>query len=931
MNYIKRVQDTGENKDNIEQQAYNTFSKLYDLFAGDVSNGGENKLQASRWIYNDDGDQYPTLHYINLGIRQMVKPQFTISQNISYALLNVNGYSYKYTYGNKGDATIYPADDTTRPTVKWQSKTDITAFSREIYPSDLPKDPVVNTSLQIVYKIDITNTNEYDVDGIYKEHKMFVNSLTNTYDASRYNLVKEITIDGIKYTWNDSTVIDTTKFDETTRYSLKEGKTTLNLDETKVFEDGIEKGKSKYAYIAFDVTKEALLELLNHPNGIIEDLPTTATAEVYHEYTRYDYGWKQSEYDIDKSYSRQEFRYWSIDNKDTGGNEVTGKEGKIHYTIPESRKDSAPYLALRLYGGTEPVNRTISGTVFIDNNVRAEANEVVGNGIYDETEENRVSGVTIELLQKSNNEIANLYTIEKVVNFEGKTTGYKFKDPQQAKVDHTDTNGRYEFVGVVPGEYYVRFTYGNGEQKIYDTNGEEVKNDDGTQKSIYSNGYKSTIVRDSRAKSAYNGYTPDGRKISALEEPNKNYLWYLYTTDTIYNSAFDNDINNESFEYEQQIDFRTQNTDKNYVAKSKRADTPFISVPIEFTTKKEGSEKEHYSSFDKMSFGIIEKPKIKINIKKEITNVKLTLQNGQVLLNGNPGTQNIRYVANLDEIWSNTGSSYTKIETDNQYMYGSTLEITYSLTAENNSERTFTTENYYKYGEIPTERDGSIDTGKEAKVYVNTLLEYLDPSLKIKLFSDIKTGTGDTEYTYNESGDNKKIDKINDLEGMATSTDSPYLIARNTLETNENVEPKKYYNTVYQLGKTDYTYKLNSKSLSPAKNSETDESSTTVKVVAQRILSNENDDLDYTSFAQVSQITTAINAYSDPTAAPFVSVGGEDEWGTTKSYDEPPEDSSKITITPSTGLDRSMKYIISATIVSITLGAIVICIKKTMK
>ena len=210
MNYIKHIQVTGENANKEEQQSYNTFSKLYDLFEGDVGNGGKDKLQASSWIYNDSGDQYPTLHYINLGIREMVKPEFTISQNISYAVLNVNGYEYTYTYGNEGDPTVYKSDDTTRPTVKWQSKTDITAYTREIYPSDLPREGV-NTSLQIVYKIDITNSTTYDIDGIYKEHKMFVNSLKNEYDASRYTLVEKTKVNETEYQWTKKVEKDTTQ------------------------------------------------------------------------------------------------------------------------------------------------------------------------------------------------------------------------------------------------------------------------------------------------------------------------------------------------------------------------------------------------------------------------------------------------------------------------------------------------------------------------------------------------------------------------------------------------------------------------------------------------------------------------------------------------------------------------------------------------
>ena len=689
------------------------------------------------------------------------------------------------------------------------------------------------------------------------------------------------------------------------RYNLKEGEAELNLDKTKVFSDGIKKGETKTVYIGFDVKKDALTDLLNHPNGIIEDLPTTAIANVYHEYTRYDYSWKQRQEDVNKKKSRQEFRYWAIDNKDSNGNEVKGQEGKTHHSVPQEGKDSAPYLALKLYTDDKntPINRTISGTVFKDNNIRGEDNEVVGNGKYDD-KENKVSKVKVELINKSDGKTAKLYTIEK--NEEGV---YKQKDTDN---DYVESNeyGEYKFEGVVPGEYYVRFTYGDGTQTIYDIDGNQVENN-----KIYSNGYKSTIVSDQKVKSAYNGLTKDGNKSS-----DKDYLWYLYNTQHIYNTAVDDEINDSSFDYVQQIDFRTENRTKDNVASSKTASTPFISVPIEFTTEVTGSAKEHFSSYDRMSFGIIEKPKIVIEIDKEITNIKLTLQNGQVLISGNPVTQNIPYVANLDEIWSKIGSSYTKIEADIQYMYGSTLELTYSLTAKNNSDVSYTTEDYYKYGTKPTDKD------KEAKVKVNTLLEYLDPQLKIKYHTDIKEGTGDTEYTYDT---NNEIDNINDLASNQSSLNFPYYLARENL--GDKVE-KGYYNKIYELGNSDES--LDGKELRTSNIAE-DDYSVTVKVVAKKILSNSNDNMEYISYAQVSQVTTALNTYSDPTAVPLVNVTGEEDnyWDSIgiKEYEDQPQDSANIIVTPSTGLDRNMKYIVSATIALISIGCIIVCIKKLKK
>lgn len=112
----------------------------------------------------------------------------TISQNIAYAVLTVNGYKYKYNY-NESDKELHKefiAKTGEGATVRWQSKTDITAYTQPIYPSDIPKENKVNTNLKIVYSIDITNNTNTNIEGYYIEKKMKVESLKNTFDTNRY-------------------------------------------------------------------------------------------------------------------------------------------------------------------------------------------------------------------------------------------------------------------------------------------------------------------------------------------------------------------------------------------------------------------------------------------------------------------------------------------------------------------------------------------------------------------------------------------------------------------------------------------------------------------------------------------------------------------------------------------------------------------------
>ncbi len=58
----------------------------------------------------------------------------------------------------------------------------------------------------------------------------------------------------------------------------------------------------------------------------------------------------------------------------------------------------------------------------------------------------------------------------------------------------TKANGYYEFVGVVPGEYYIKYTYSNGSVVYKGTN--KVAN-------VSTQDYKSTIISPKALRDAY--------------------------------------------------------------------------------------------------------------------------------------------------------------------------------------------------------------------------------------------------------------------------------------------------------------------------------------------------------------------------------------------------------------------------------------------
>lgn len=94
-------------------------------------------------------------------------------------------------------------------------------------------------------------------------------------------------------------------------------------------------------------------------------------------------------------------------------------------------------------------------------------NQNLGNGIYDD-KESTVQSVDVELLTKNKEdkyEIAKLYQLDK----DGKVAHDENGNIKTgtAVVSGTERAGTYKFDGVIPGYYYVRFKYGNGNKKLY--------------------------------------------------------------------------------------------------------------------------------------------------------------------------------------------------------------------------------------------------------------------------------------------------------------------------------------------------------------------------------------------------------------------------------------------------------------------------------
>lgn len=621
-----------------------------------------------------------TLENINLGIKEVPKPEYDIRENIATVKITMKGFTYTYVYGGeRGESRIYA------PQVKYQNKNDITAYKHSFYPTDIAYDKAKNTEelkAEVKYRIDVKNTENMNLESTYKEETMYLKQLVNDFDVNRYTLADD--------NWTAGQVTTDSNGNKKQTATIKENYLNTIYDQTL----GIVPENKITAYINFSVNHDAILDILNHPDGIAEGFPTEAAATAYHKYTRNDYSWD---------------------------NNIL--KGQTHYTEDDERKAQAPYLIFTL-----GKDRTINGKVFEDK-VVTDNGEKLGNGT-NEQGESAVKGVKVELLDATKDEIAdvtklsvsNLYTVDV-------QDSAPLKEVSKTAIVDTDENGNYTLKGVVPGYYVIRYTYGDGTQEYTDSKGNKIsvdveskiRNTDGQEKTVYAKDYKSTIVTSQVAK-------------NALENSNENtYTWYRKLEGENYSVAIDSLNERKALNNDKEnniIDDSKENTKENekviidagtakmYLGiENNKDDKETEDVEVEDNVQKE----EYKNEINGINFGIIEQPIQQAKVEKVITYVTLTNSQNNVVFDGNPENAKMQGVSDLDN-QQNGGSIYVRAEVLEDIIYSSKLELDYEIRVTNVSDVNYYEDNYYLYGD----KNGA----HEITLKVNEVTDYLDETLK---------------------------------------------------------------------------------------------------------------------------------------------------------------------------------------------------------
>ena len=357
----------------------------------------------------------------------------------------------------------------------------------------------------------------------------------------------------------------------------------------------------------------------------------------------------------------------------------------------------------------------------VDNNSR-----VFSGYVFEDTDEDsintatdtKIDNVTVQLIELK--KVSNTY-IEGICQetISGSNQGLRIK------VDGTGTEsyeylsgeretGRFEFKNFIPGTYIIRFIYGDGTSIDSDLNGEILKYNGQDYRSTkdvncHSPYYVKTdyeenasVARDNEARRLETmAYAVDvdaekGLMLKLFDVTNAQDL-NVTEIKTLANiepqTSVENPLNltaEETASLNNKINnLQRELLDNTWMC----AETSKINVPA-----------YGFEPLTNMNFGIIERPKVTIELKKVITGFKLTASNGQTLVNATIPVDSylsdvtekelIRILNNqISGIKNNVSILNNQIQYEvgnptelNTKIEGATLEFTYSVIGKNNSD-----------------------------------------------------------------------------------------------------------------------------------------------------------------------------------------------------------------------------------------------------
>ena len=894
INYGKNMTDANGNKEAYGENIYHIKATTYkNLNLSDYLEGYIKKENTTIVHVNE-------IKNINLGLYSREQVDVAVDSDVARFVLNVNGYQHTYKY-----ATLVNPDTQEEMDVKLKALKG-KYYERQLHESTISysatPEGVPNLYADITYKIYLQNKS---------------NTLTAKIKELTLNYDEDLKI--ISYGYEGSNV--NTEVSESAITATKNGTGAVQLKEAtidleKLEDRKISAGKREVLEVTFRTDANTIAKILNNPTGIKFDF--MAEVKTYSTYANNE----------ENAFNRAEgiYAYASIDKNSAARNAQVQIDTDDSFVTDTFENDTTIAPTFKLSKGTQT---ELSGIVYEDSPKESTPIKISGNNIYERVgdgiynNENVMANVLVELLSvsmengqydsdtartgengKQKYDVAKLYQ-------ENKTT-----QGETSKVlarTYTNEKGEYKFEGLTAGNYVIKYTYGKN-MKDVDENGQEkgtirsataIYTSDGKTKlkEIEAREYKSTVITSGEISNAMN--ITDGKA-----HLNGDYSWFLKSPETRYSDAVDDVEYRANLEKEAKINYEILKGTKTYVYENMEAYTPYFKLGVEeFNDQQSGATLEtqedgtlnYVFTIDNVDFGLIERPIVDLQVDKVITGLKVSLGNGQVLINGDPSKESLPYVrTGLDD--------FVPIEMDTELLQNATIEEEYTIKITNNSELDYSIypiwgtdntqkvalrRNYYYYG---TQEGLSTDEAVTARIdvlgdYIGSELtadESTMPEWNKRAIEELTSYNGTNLFTTENDGKKEK-----------TLRDGKYTIYTTNTFNNPNEE-------IVTIGQTkSIAYKV---SRLLAVNTDTMKYTNDVEI------------LQYSGYSQNKNRTE--NTYhrtSNTTPGNLVPGGAKED----------DEDSVRTTITPPTGTIISRwLYVTTVAAGLILVGATIIFIRK---
>ena len=906
INYGKNMTEANGNKEAYGENIYHIKATTYKNL--NLSNYLEGYIKKE----NTTIAHVNEIKNINLGLYSREQVDVAVDSDVARFVLNVNGYQHTYKYATLVNPDTQEEMDVKLKALKgkyYERQLHESTISYSATPDSVTPEGVSKLYADITYKIYLQNKSNSSI--AEKELTAKIKELTLNYD-------EDLKI--ISYGYEGSNV--NTEVSESEITSTKNGAGTVKLKEAtidleKLEDRKISAGKREVLEVTFRTDANTIAKILNNPTGIKFDF--MAEVKTYSTYANNE----------ENAFNRAEgiYAYASIDKNSAARNAQVQIDTDDSFVTDTFENDTTIAPTFKLSKGTQT---ELSGIVYEDSPkqstpIKIDGNDIyerVGDGIYNN--ENVMANVLVELLSvpmkngqydsdtaRTGENGRQEYDVAKLYQ-ENKTT-----QGETSKVlarTYTNEKGEYKFEGLTAGNYVIKYTYGKN-MKDVDENGNDketirattaIYTSDGNTKlkEIEAREYKSTVITSGEISNAMN--ITDGKA-----HLNGDYSWFLKNPETRYSDAVDDVEYRANLEKEAKINYEILKGTKTYVYENMEAYTPYFKLGVEeFNDQQSGATLEkqedgtlnYVFTIDNVDFGLIERPIVDLQVDKVITGLKVSLGNGQVLINGDPSKESLPYVrTGLDD--------FVPIEMDTELLQNATIEEEYTIKITNNSELDYSIypiwgtdntqkvalrRNYYYYG---TQEGLSTDEAVTTRIdvlgdYIGSELtadENTMPEWNKRAVEELTSYNGTNLFTTENDGKKEK-----------TLRDGKYTIYTTNTFNNPNEE-------IVTIGQTkSIAYKV---SRLLAVNTDTMKYTNDVEI------------LQYSGYSQNKDRTeeNTYNRVKDTTPGNLVPGGAmEDD-----------EDSVRTTITPPTGTIISRwLYVTTVAAGLILVGATIIFIRK---